>query len=317
MRKNARVNEAAWKKRTEVPLIIASFAYLVAYSWRVIADLTGPARVVATTVVVVTWAMFIVDYLVRLFMAERRGVWFRTHFAALAFALVPVLRLVRLLRVATLLPGVRSTRGDRLRTEIMVYGAGAAAILIYISSLAVLELERHAPDANITSFGIALWWACVTVTTTGFGDYTPVTDGGRAVAVGLMFGGVALAGIITATLASLVVDLAARNHDDREPATRAQMRELMAKVEALSVAAGRGTDASPPAPPGDPGAHGDSGAHGDPGAHGDSGARGGSGAHGDSGAHDEARRPHSARGHAAGHEQRAPEGPVDDEQPGG
>jgi voltage-gated potassium channel Kch len=234
VRDNAPVNEITWKRHTEVPLMVASLAYLVAYSWRVIADLTGPARAVATTVVVVTWAMFIVDYLVRLFMADRRGAWFRHNLPALAFALVPVLRLVRLLRFVTRLPGLRSTEGDRLRTDIMVYGAGAAIILIYICSLAVLEFERHAPDATITTFGIAIWWACVTVTTTGFGDYTPVTDGGRLVGVGLMFGGVALAGIITATLASLVVELATRGNDDREPATRAQVRELMARIDALS-----------------------------------------------------------------------------------
>lgn len=234
------MDETTWRKHTELPLLIAGFAYLVAYSWRVIAELTGPARVVATTVVLVTWGLFIIDYLVRLLMAERKGVWFRTHLDTLAFAVVPVLRLVRLLRVLTLLPGMRSTVGDRLRTDIMVYGTGAAVILIYVSSLAVLEAERNAPGANITSFGIAVWWSCVTVTTTGFGDYTPVTDAGRVVGVALMFGGVALAGVITATLASLVVDRAAKNHDDREPATRAQMRELMAKVEALTVAAARG-----------------------------------------------------------------------------
>lgn len=222
--------------------MVAGLAYLIAYSWRVIADLSGPPRIVATTVVLVTWAMFIVDYLVRLLMADRKGPWFRTHLPDLAFALVPVLRLVRTLRFLTLIPGLRSTRGDRLRTDIMVYGAGAAVVLIYISSLAVLELERNAPGANITTFGIAFWWACVTVTTTGFGDYTPITDGGRLVGIGLMFGGVALAGIITATLASLVVELASRGHDDREPATRAQVRELMAKVDALTALSG--TDAA-------------------------------------------------------------------------
>lgn len=223
--------------------MIAGLAYLVAYSWRVIADLSGPARIVASTVVLVTWVMFVIDYLVRLLMAERRGAWFRHNLPALAFALVPVLRLVRMLRFLTRIPGLRSTEGDRLRTDIMVYGAGAAVILIYISSLAVLEAERHAPDANITTFGIAFWWACVTVTTTGFGDYTPVTDPGRAVGIGLMFGGVALAGIITATLASLVVELASRGHDDREPATRAQLRELTAKVEAMTSAAAGERDA--------------------------------------------------------------------------
>lgn len=283
MRDNARVDETVWKRRTEIPLIVAGLLYLVAYSWRVIADLTGPPRVVATTVVLVTWAMFIVDYVVRLMMAEQRGVWFRRNLAALAFTLVPVLRLVRLLRVATLLPGMRSTRGDRLRTEIMVYSSGAAVILIYISSLAVLEVERHAPGANITTFGDAIWWACVTVTTTGFGDYTPVTDAGRLVGIGLMFGGVALAGIITATLASLVVELAARGHDDREPATREQMRSLMAKVDALTAAAS--SAAARPQGAADPDGHapvagtaagGDGAENGHGGRGGDGGRHGGS-----------------------------------------
>ncbi|GAB3390470.1 potassium channel family protein [Humibacter soli] len=215
--------------------MIAGFAYLIAYSWWVIADLTGAAEAVAVTVVLVTWALFIVDYLVRLSLAEHKWTWFRTHLAILAFALVPVLRLVRLLRVLTPMPGVRSTPGNRMRTEISVYGAGVTVILIYIASLAVLQAERHAPDANITTFGIAVWWACVTVTTTGYGDYTPVTETGRLVGVGLMFGGIVLAGVITATLASLIVESASRNRDDHEPATRAQVRALMDKIDALTA----------------------------------------------------------------------------------
>jgi voltage-gated potassium channel len=235
VREDARVNEASWQKRTEIPLMVASLAYLAAYSWRVIADLTGPTRAIATTIVLVTWGMFVVDYLVRLMMADQKTVWFRTHLSDLAFALIPVLRLVKLLRFLTLLPGIRSTAGDRLRVRIMVYGIGAALILVYIASLAVLEAERHAPDADITTFGIAIWWACVTVTTTGYGDFVPVTDAGRAVAAALMFGGVALAGIITASLASWVLERAAPDRDDHEPATRAQMRMLLDKIGELEA----------------------------------------------------------------------------------
>ncbi len=228
-----------------MPLIIASLAYLIAYSWRVIGDLQGPARAVATIVIGVTWAMFIADYLVRLSLADDKRLWFRKHLAALTFAVIPVLRLVRLLRFLTRVPGMKTTAGGMLRTQILVYGVGAAVILIYIASLAVLEAERHAPGADITTFAIALWWSCVTVTTTGYGDYTPVTDAGRWVGVGLMFGGVALAGVITATLASWVLERAARDHDDEEPATRAQVRALMEKVDALTAAAAATAAAAP------------------------------------------------------------------------
>jgi voltage-gated potassium channel len=237
MRHDSAVDEHTWHRRTETPLVVAGLLYLVAYSWRVIADAHGPGRTIATIVIGVTWAMFIADYLVRLFLAENKWLWFRTHLAALAFALIPVLRLVRLLRVLTRIPGMKTSAGGRLRTQILVYGVGASLILIYLASLAVLEAERHAADANITTFAIALWWSSVTVTTTGYGDYTPVTDAGRWVGVGLMFGGVALAGVITATLASWVLERAARDHDDEEPATRAQFRALMEKVDALSAAA--------------------------------------------------------------------------------
>lgn len=235
---DSRVDESTWQKHTEWPLVVASSAYLIAYSWRVIADLDGAAHLLTSLVVLVTWGMFIADYVVRLLLAPQRAVWFRKHLGLLAFALVPVLRLVLLLRALTRVPGMKPSRGSTLRTQIMVYGAGAAVVLIYIASLAVLDAERRAPEASITTFGDALWWSCVTVTTTGYGDFVPVTAAGRWVGVGLMFGGVALAGIITATLASWVLERASRHHDDEEPATRRQVRELMAKVDALSARPG-------------------------------------------------------------------------------
>ena len=240
MRDDARVDEKTWHRRTEVPLVIASLAYLIAYSWRVIGGLEGVAHAVMSTVIVATWALFIVDYIVRLSLAKNRAVWFRTHLGTLAIALIPVFRLVLLLRALTHVPGMRPSAGTRLRTQIMVYGAGAGVVLIYVASLAVLEAERSSPDANITTFPIAVWWSCVTITTTGYGDFFPVTWMGRAVGTGVMFSGIALSGIITATLASWIFERAARNHDDAEPATRGQVRQLIAKVDALGKAAGEG-----------------------------------------------------------------------------
>lgn len=230
------MDERTWQRWTEVPLLVASLLYLAAYSWRVIADLSGEGRTIANIVILVTWGLFILDYLVRLSLAKHRRAWFRQNWVALAFALIPVLRLVRLLRVLTYVPGMKVTAGNLLRSQILVYGAGAAIVLISLSSLAVLEAERHAPGATITTFGIALWWACTSVTTTGYGDYVPVTLLGRAVGVGVMFGGVALAGVITATLASWVLERATRNNPDAEPSSRAQVRALNEKVEALTAA---------------------------------------------------------------------------------
>lgn len=238
------MDEVSWHRRTAWPLVAASLVYLLAYSWRVIADLSGSAWTVTTWVMAVTWAMFIIDYIVRLCLAEDRGAWFRHHLGALAFALIPVLRLVQLLRVLTRVPALRGTAGAALRTKIIVYSIGVTAVLIYVASLAALEAERHAPSATIVSFGDALWWSWVSATTTGYGDLVPVTASGRLVGVGLMGGGVVLAGIITATLASWIVERASRGDDSAEPATRGQLRALMEKVDALAQPPGA-SDADP------------------------------------------------------------------------
>jgi len=80
--------------------------------------------------------------------------------------------------------------------------AATAALVVYLGAAAVLDAEREAPDANITSFGDALWWACSTITTVGYGDRYPVTTAGRLVAVVVMFVGIALLGVLTAGLAA-------------------------------------------------------------------------------------------------------------------
>ena len=92
------MDEKTWHRRTEVPLVLASLVYLIAYSWRVIGGLEGVAHVVVTAVILATWALFIVDYIVRLSLAKDRRVWFRTHLGTLAITLIPVFRLVLLLR---------------------------------------------------------------------------------------------------------------------------------------------------------------------------------------------------------------------------
>jgi len=75
-----------------------------------------------------------------------------------------------------------------------------------MGSLAALDAERSATGSNITTLGDSVWWAFVTVTAVSHGDYFPVTGTGRLVAVGLMLGGVILVAVVTATLASWIIE---------------------------------------------------------------------------------------------------------------
>ena len=207
--------QQTWHKYTDVPLIVASLAYLIAYTWRAIGDLSGVGWTLTTLTMTTTWLMFLIDYVVRFATAKEKVRWFVTHWFDLLCVMVPVLRLVLLLRVFTQLGSRWASPGDRMRVQVMVYGIGASAILVYISALAVLEAERNAAGATIKTFRDAIWWACVTVSTTGYGDYTPVTSAGRLTATALMFGGMALIGVTTATLASLMIEIASRHEAEK------------------------------------------------------------------------------------------------------
>lgn len=233
------MTEERWRELTYWPLVIASVAFIVAYSWQVIADLQGPAHLVARLVMTATWIVFAIDYIVRLGLAQPRAVWFRKHIFDLLVVVLPALKPLRLLKAMTMIHVLQRTAGTALRSRIAIYGAGAATILIWIAALAVLDAERGKPGANIENFGDAVWWAFVTITTVGYGDFYPVTVGGRTVAVLLMCGGVAVVGVVTATLASWVMERAATGRDDDEPATRGQLRRVAAQLDDISERLGR------------------------------------------------------------------------------
>lgn len=222
-----------WQKLTYWPLIVISVVYIVAYSWLVIADLQGDEYLISRIVMTTAWIVFVADYIVRLTLASPRGPWFRSHLFELAVVTLPALRPLALLRAVTLVNTLRRTAGAALRGQIVIYGFGAVMVLIWMAALAVLEADRGAPGGNSENIGDAIWWAFVTLTTVGYGDFYPVTTWGRIVAVLLMCGGVALVGVVTATLASWVLERTGR--DDGEPATRMQVRELAKQVAALSA----------------------------------------------------------------------------------
>ncbi|AWH94055.1 ion transporter [Dietzia lutea] len=222
----------------------AALAFLFAYAAMVLARPAGAALLVAEVVMWGTWLLFAVDFVVRLVLADQWGRWMLTHWYEVAVILLPMLRPLRLLRLVTLLGVMHRSVGSAVRGQVITYAAGSTAVLLVVSSLAMLDAERGAPGASIDSYGEALWWSAVTVTTVGYGDYSPVTAVGRAIAVGLMVAGIALLGVITATLASWIVERIGEQGDANQAATRAQVAELSRELAALrrELSAGRVPD---------------------------------------------------------------------------
>ena len=224
----------AWERATEWPLAGAAVVFLGAFAWQVLTNAQGGAKDAAELVMDAVWAVFGLDYLVRLVLAPNRGRWFLRHLPDLAVLVLPVLRPLRLLRPVTLVGIMQRSAGTALRGRITLYTAGSASLLIFTSALATLDAERHEPGTSIRTFGQALWWALTTITTIGYGDTVPVSTEGRFIAALLMIGGVALIGVVTATLASWIVSLVEEESAEQEAATQAQVAALQRQVGELS-----------------------------------------------------------------------------------
>lgn len=196
----------SWERRTEVPLLLLAVAFLVAYAWPILdprldSDLETTLSVLAWTV----WGVFAVDLLVRLILAEGRLQYARRHWYDVALVAIPMLRPLRLLRLLAFARILGRSATKNLAGRVTAYVIGTAVAAVGLGALAVLDAERSHPDANILTFGDAVWWAATTVTTVGYGDRFPVTTEGRLVAVVLMLVGIALVGSVTAAVAAWFV----------------------------------------------------------------------------------------------------------------
>jgi voltage-gated potassium channel len=231
------MNRAAetWRRSTEAPLTIAALLFLAAYAWRVLdPNLSTGWRQLCDLVLWVTWALFAIDYLARFVLAGDRSRFFVRHLHDLAVVALPLLRPLRLLRLVALLGVLNQLAGRSLRGRVATYVIGGTTMILFVAALAILDAERNAPEAQITTFSDALWWAIVTTTTVGYGDLAPVTTPGKLVAVGLMLTGIALLGTVTATLASWFVERISeeRRHAQADFARLAdEVRQLREHIE--------------------------------------------------------------------------------------
>lgn len=197
-----------WSRLAEWPIAAAALVFLGVYAFLVIAEPTGATLIAIDVALLVLWAVFAVDYLIRLSLAHPRGRWFVRNIPLLLMVVLPFFRPLYLLRLLTVLRVLRRATGAAFRERVAIYVSVSAVIIILIGALGVLDAEQNAPGALITTFPDAVWWAIVTITTVGYGDLYPVTTLGRLIATGMMIAGIALVSSVTATFASWFVEQA-------------------------------------------------------------------------------------------------------------
>ncbi|MEU0519805.1 potassium channel family protein [Streptosporangium sp. NPDC006007] len=192
-----------WEGASEIPLILASLAFLAAFAALVLAPgLPHPWAAVCRTVLLGTWTLFAADVVVRLALTPDRRAFLRGNWLALVILAVPTLCPLRAVSMISR-ASIRRRRGRlEFQAQVAAYAGLTALLFGLTSALAVLHVERGAPGATIHSFGDAAWWAISTIATVGYGDVYPVTARGRWVGGVLMLGGLGLLGVVTASFAS-------------------------------------------------------------------------------------------------------------------
>lgn len=217
--------------------VLAAFAvlFLVGYALPILRpQLDRPLKHVCSTIQFIAWLVFALDYIARVCAARDRRAYFTKHLLDLVIVALPILRPLRLVRLVVLFRVLNRKAAASMQGRVASYVTISAATLVSCAALAVLDAERHARGANITSFGNAMWWAVTTVTTVGYGDHYPVTVPGRCIAVGLMIGGVALIGVVTASFAAWFIDRVRDTEVEAQAATQHDLEEMTRRIDVLT-----------------------------------------------------------------------------------
>lgn len=219
----------------ELPLTILALLWLPILIVPLVVDLNADAAMTFGAIDYFVWAAFVVEYLLKFYLAPSRWQFFTRHLLDLAVVALPIFRplralrffrLVNLVRVGIVLAnGLKRTRAVITHRGLHLVLLGVLGVVIVCAAME-LGFERQVSGSSIHNFGDALWWAVVTVTTVGYGDKYPVSAGGRGVAVVLMLIGIGLIGVLTAAVASYFVE----ETTDRESAG---LNERLDRIEAM------------------------------------------------------------------------------------
>jgi voltage-gated potassium channel len=180
-----------------------------------------------------TWLVFVVDYIVhtrRIHQYRRTGYGRFDLVVVIATApwfLLPGAqggRFVVLLRLARLARLVVASKGARRLFDRLGRVAIVALSIVVVASLVAYYAERPT-NPEFATFGDAMWWGIVTLTTVGYGDIVPKTSTGRWAGVTIMVTGIAVLGLLSGSLASffrLGEGESTSESPTDEPATAAQ-----------------------------------------------------------------------------------------------
>ncbi|MGX9461231.1 ion transporter [Shewanella sp. A14] len=171
--------------------------------------------------------IFLINFFYGLVKARNKTYYLRHHWIdfvasipaieALRIARIfQILRVIRLIRMSRslIIPLLRQRKQSTLASLLV-----AMVLILATASVLILLVESAEPNANIQTAEQALWWALVTISTVGYGDYYPVSTVGHVIGGLVIISGVSFFGVISGYMASVFV---APDEQERNEAQEAQ-----------------------------------------------------------------------------------------------
>lgn len=197
------------------PMTVLGFVWLILLVVDFTSGLSKSLRIASYAI----WAAFIAQFLLEFIVSPKKLTYLRRHWITAIALVVPAFRVLsafQAIRFLRALRGVRlirvigtANRGMRaLGSAMGRRGFGYATSLSLVIGVAgaagMYAFEHRVPGSTIGSFGSALWWTAMMLTTMG-SDYFPKTAEGRLLCFLLALYGFAVFGYVTATISSFFV----------------------------------------------------------------------------------------------------------------
>jgi voltage-gated potassium channel len=224
----------------ERPMLFLSFIWLSLVLVELIWATSGVFQLLGTII----WIVFVMEFILRFVLAPRKWSFLRRNPITIIALAAPALRFLYALRFLRLARGLRlvrivgtANRGlNALRRSFARRGLGyvlvATALIVLLGAGGMLAFEpAHGVEGGFTSYGDALWWTAMLVTTMG-SDFWPETAEGRLLALLLSLYGLAIFGYITASFATFLIGREAQA-DDGDVAGSAELAALRREIVLL------------------------------------------------------------------------------------
>ncbi|MCW3049219.1 MAG: ion transporter [Solirubrobacterales bacterium] len=225
------------ERRLALPLLLAALLTIPAIAIEQ-SSAGQPWDTIASVLNWIIWAAFFAEAAVMLHAVDNPLGWLREHPLEVAIVILTppflpasmqaarvfrLLRLLRLLRLGLLTRRLLSTEGIRDATVL-----AAMTILAGGAGYAAVEKGQHLSTWD------GVWWAIVTVTTVGYGDSYPHTDGGRVIAIVVMLVGIGFIAILTAAAAERFVRAQRSEQRELEGVER-RLDDVLRRLDAIDA----------------------------------------------------------------------------------